>query len=445
MGQHDKAFARARIRRREVAAGDVEKLREIAPDPALLDEEADQLFVWDVTASNNRLDWYYTRMSARTLENYAEDARAGVAFLDSHNSQRLPLGRSFDAMLRRAEGANPDFEGEDLIEAVMRFYTLDNHNPGGGSITTSDFVRGLRAGLIFDVSVGFWGTQRCALCGQNYWSWDCPHIGGLEYDSLNEEGEVIGRELAWSWIDDGHVAEVSAVYDGATPGAIIEKAEREIAEGRLAPDAIRALEQRYRVDLPDLHIRSGWTRNEGGVIVPTDGTKGKRSAADEVVVSAALEDMPDELGTAEAAGAVEANTEDATGADAIAELAEVEAEMEELPEDAGETAAERVAWLVSRVAELEPLAEIGADYRRSLEDEAWKARIRAGGKSDEQAYRSKLRHYSVDDLRQEIADLEVIGSGRLKGGRQSRDTDDRQGDEVANDRRRHAPAHVYGG
>lgn len=344
--------------------------------------------------------------------------------------------------MRETPGGNPDFE-DDLLEVLASFYTLPGHNPGGGSITADDFIRGVRGGLIFDVSVGFYGSLRCALCGQQYWSWDCPHILGLEYDVVDDEGNVTGTELAWAWVEDGHLAEVSAVYDGATPGAIIEKAAREIEEGRMSPKAVTAIETRYRVRLPAPKTVSGWSETRGGVLV----ARNRRDADAEVTEPVEAPEVEAEEGLSDGeATETEEVIEVSPEADALAGIEEALAEAD-LPEEAGEDARSRIKWLLGEHARLAPLAEVGAAYRRELEDEAWKARVRAGrARDDEQVYRRKLGHYSVEELKLEIEDWEALGADRFKPGRQTRDDDERGAAPAeSDDRREHAPSHVFGG
>ena len=110
-------------------------------------------------------------------------------------------------------------------------------------VSTDDFIRGVKTGLLSDVSVGFHGgKQWCDVCRQNYMSWDCPHVAGMEYEIQGG-----GKVVATVGVDNARLSEVSAVFDGATPDATIIKAERMIAAGELKPEAVRMLEARYRM------------------------------------------------------------------------------------------------------------------------------------------------------------------------------------------------------
>jgi hypothetical protein len=52
-------------------------------------------------------------------------------------------------------------------------------------------------------------------------------------------------------IENAHLAEFSLVYDGATPGASVIRAQQEAEAGRIRPEQARLIEQRYRIHLPE--------------------------------------------------------------------------------------------------------------------------------------------------------------------------------------------------
>jgi len=137
-----------------------------AYDPAIFEERTP--FFWTAEISNDGVDAYYTRMLPSTLQNFTDAARAGISFLNSHRHNELPFGRSLDG--RMVEGGNRQ-------RVLADFFTLPGLNLNG--VTTDDFIAGVRAGIVSDVSVGFHGgTHFCDVCQQNYMSWDCPHVAG---------------------------------------------------------------------------------------------------------------------------------------------------------------------------------------------------------------------------------------------------------------------------
>lgn len=210
--------------------------------------EPDQVFMFSALISNSQIDSYFTRMSESSLRNYAEDANAGVAFLNSHNHNQLPVGYSISA--KYEEGTNDD---ETYPRVTAEFYTVRGVNING--LPTDEFIKGVQFGLIRDVSIGFsGGTYICGLCGRDYFDWDCTHIPGVEYTVIDNpeddpEDQIERTETAFVWVEDARLSEVSAVFDGATPDAMIIKAEREMKQGRLKPETKNFLERRYRIEL----------------------------------------------------------------------------------------------------------------------------------------------------------------------------------------------------
>ncbi|HMX27519.1 MAG TPA: hypothetical protein PKC13_18125 [Blastocatellia bacterium] len=218
-----------------------------ANDPGVFDQHTPIFFA--VEASNSEMDAYYTRMAKNTLQNFETNARASVSFQDSHRTRELGLGGTLDAALE---------QDGDILRLTADVFTL------GGLPDLDAFIHRWRAGIARDVSVGFYGGKHiCALCNRSIWSWDCPHIPGVEYDveTRNDQGEVTSksRQVAFAWIDGARLSEISAVYDGATPGCAILKAQREAESGRMTPDVANLLEARYR----GLHLTAAHRRWAG--------------------------------------------------------------------------------------------------------------------------------------------------------------------------------------
>jgi hypothetical protein len=88
-------------------------------------------------------------------------------------------------------------------------------------MTTDDLVKGIDAGTIFDVSVGFNATVwQCSICGNDIRNYrECSHIPGREYivESKIEKCKVLVGEGG-----DGELLELSLVYAGACNRATIK-------------------------------------------------------------------------------------------------------------------------------------------------------------------------------------------------------------------------------
>ena len=361
-------------------------------DPAMLDNMTP--FFWSAEISNGNVDSYFTHMLPSTLTNFANDATAGVSFLNSHRHNELPLGRSLRGVYE-----------QDRV--VADFYTMPGLNLNG--VTTDDFITGVKTGIVKDTSVGFTSGQMwCDVCKMDYRSWDCPHVAGMKYD-IQGGGQV----TATVGVDNARLAEVSAVFDGATPDATILKATRMIEAGELKPDAVRMLEARYRMSFAT-------KRSFPGV----DLGGGKKLE---------LEKIFNQLREVLALPA---------DGDAVATVASLVAERDRLAAES-KTATTEAETLRAKVAELEPQAKDGAQYRTDLIAEALGEGVRAyGDKFAKETYEKLLRSVSLDVIKQMKSDWLTLGNERFKGGRATVDNSQAPGkpEEKA---KRHVPESAY--
>jgi len=350
-------------------------------DPAMLDNMTP--FFWSAEISNGNVDSYFTHMLPSTLTNFANDASNGVSFLNSHRHNELPLGRSLRGVYE-----------QDRV--VADFYTMPGLNLNG--VSTDDFITGVKTGIISDVSVGFYGGQMwCDVCKMDYRSWDCPHMAGMKYD-IQGGGQV----TATVSVDNARLAEVSAVFDGSTPDATILKATRMIEAGELKPDAVRMLEARYRMSFAT-------KRSFPGV----DLGERKSKAMD-------LEKIFNQLR--------EVLTLAADG-DVLATVAALKAERDRLTSQ-NEVATQEADALRTKLAELEPQAKDGAQYRTDLIAEALGEGVRAyGDKFAKDTYEKLLRSVSLDVIKQMKSDWLTLGNERFKGGRATVDNSQAPGKE----------------
>lgn len=197
-------------------------------------------FVFAAEASNGNLDSYYTRMHESTLLNFARDLKAGVSLLRGHNHNELGVGYSFGGQYQ----ADPSGQGRGRV--IADFYSVP------GLPDTNDVIARIRGGLVRDVSVGFHGGQTiCSICGGNMWRWsECEHWPGQSYTLADGNGNGSTPVVAFGWVRDARLSEVSLVYDGATPGCIILKAQEGARAGRFTEAQIRQIEHRIHAALP---------------------------------------------------------------------------------------------------------------------------------------------------------------------------------------------------
>lgn len=345
-------------------------------------------FFWSAEISNDQVDAYYTHMLDTTLVNFANDSRAGVAFLNSHNHDELPMGRSLNGIMETGTGRK---------RVVADFFTL----PGLelSDVKTDHFITGVRSGIISDVSVGFHGGEWfCDICGGNYRRYDsCQHIAGTKVETRD------GLVVVTVGIDGARLSEVSAVYDGATPDATIVKARRMAEAGELDPKLRSTIEERYRIKLPTVRTFAGVDLQE---------------RKDKLDFEKLLNDVRTAL-------AIDANADVVSVATSVAEQAQhlrsVEADRDAI---AGKLTAEqtRAAELEAKVKELSPLAEDGRAYRTDLISEAIAEGVRAYGESfDAEMYGEVLRSATLLVIKRMKADWAKVGDKTFTGGRQTTD------------------------
>lgn len=363
-------------------------------------------FIFETESSNNSLDFYFTHMLESTLRNFVADAADGVQFLDSHNARNLGYGRTIGGRYEEDPSQQPNFAlpnpaaqlaipaPETYQRAILTTFTVPGIQFGSGGLTfasTDDFIRAARAGIVRDISVGLYGgSWVCDICGGNYRSYrSCPHLAGFEYP-LGEQGERL--VVATVSIDGAHLSEHSAVYDGATPGATIRKANRLAAAGELEPKTVELFEARYKIELPRRVQSSGVDLKKDGRQKAAEPKRGGNMDLEQLIES-------------------------------------IRGIVQEVREPNGEPLDEAVRWLVDEVARLTPLADDGRAYRNDLVTEALAEGVRAMGENfAQETYEATLRGASIETIKRMRDDWRAIGDANFPSGRQT--VNEEEGGEV---------------
>ena len=422
-------------------------------DRAIAVGAPEDAFFFEAEISSTTLDAYFTHMADSTLRNFARDAAEGVSLLDSHDGFKLGVGYS--------SGGRYEEEGENG-RVVVTFYIVPGLRFGGkhSFASSDDYIRAIRSGVVRDVSVGFYGGRWiCDQCKQPYYGQGstCNHVAGWEYD-IERDGRP-AREVATVAIHDARLSEVSLVYDGATPGAMILKAEQEAEAGRMSSADIRQFEQQYRVRLPrpssagasaiPARLARGVTTkaNAANYTLSADAEANGVREMDEEEVVVTVPTVPEADPQADEAPAVDAE------ARAMVESVRAAALESAAPQGIALDAA--VRWLndqlaqVSRqrdeaqaeVTRLQPLADQGRAYREELVNQAIAEGVRALGEAfPEETYRAMLANAPLEHVRQVRDTFTAQAAVRFPGGRQTRDL---EGDEKT-PKRDAVPAAAYG-
>ena len=197
------------------------------------DADSDDVYL-SAIISSGKLDSHGTRMTEKTLKNFAKDLKNSIQFKDSHQ-----YGHGF-GVSTGGEYENDKVRGDFTIS---KGFQLRN-----ASYPTSDeFIRAIDKKIITKVSVGFaGGTRTCSICKSEHWRGNCYHWPGRKYQVTANGKETMVRAIVE--IDDAHLVEVSAVSRGSNPDAYIEKqAKRAYAQGILPPDVQEHLEHQYEI------------------------------------------------------------------------------------------------------------------------------------------------------------------------------------------------------
>lgn len=201
-------------------------------------------------------------LAESTLRNIAADAEHGAAFMNSHRTgdmsapSELPYGQSFAGQYQ--EGI--DGEGRLSKRALIAVYMARDIQPNGqAGPSTTDLDRMFSTGALKDVSVGLRkGERLCDICGNPFGYGDgaydkkgrklCRHAMGTtrnmtpeqvkgqqDRDPRNEKG------VASYTMHNARLGELSAVYDGAVPGAGIRQVLSLAKSGEMSKDDVREM------------------------------------------------------------------------------------------------------------------------------------------------------------------------------------------------------------
>lgn len=396
------------------------------PDPTILDET--EPFFWSAEISSTRLDEYFTHMDISSLSNYAADAIAGVSFQDSHRIYQLGYGQSLHGVVR------PLDNGEVGQRVLVDFYTMPGIAMRSNTYSDTDsFIKATRAGLWRDVSIGFRGGKFiCDICGEPvYGRTECPHIPGIEY-GVGDQG--LERIIATAAVVDAHLGEVSAVYDGATPGAMLQKITDQRNQGKLDHRVIKLLCTRYNLDLPEreklwsgVDLSKSKRSTDMGKQTTNDESETRQEGQEETRQSppaqtpaaapVAFEEMPETRSILDLAGTFGAPSNKGLQASVRwlgEQLAAVRTTLKERD---------------TEIQRLTPIAADGETYKRDLIEATLKDGARAMGKSfSEATYRSILEGLSLDKIKELRAGFVQQGNEEFPGGRRTNETPEPQGE-----------------
>ncbi len=385
----------------------------------------EDVFIFPTVPSTDALDSYFWRQTIQSLENFAKDASLGIAIMNSHRTggfgklTELPMGRSFFGRVVPAQGLYEDVVAGDLGQATFAVlsaaYMLRDHTPN--DVNTDEIIRGIEGGTIFDLSVTFIPElARCELCGEDYYDYfACPHIPGVEYD----EG------LCTIASENAHIIEYSTVFDGATPGSTILKAEFAAERGMLNRVQVGMLEERYKTKITS---RKTLTVEEGIMTTKKDKTTDNKDDKDSKVRLSDADLEAEKIAAEKIAAESEEEQEEEEQ-----ETSTENVDAEERSEDGSIDDKEEEEASRDTSTELQELAEIGRTYLVQLRKSVLESGTRAlGAKFPRSLWEGLTQKMSVIELETAKADFDEQARTTFgSGGRQTAplDPDDAGGGE----------------
>lgn len=358
----------------QTASGNVEQYMDRINQMSHVQLSAEDVFVYQGIISSDAMDSYYTKMDAETsLRNYANDLKAGTPLMTYHETSQSPIGRSFDSSIDVKE------DGKTVVRGL--FYIVRHTKINGES--TDDLIRQIETGTLTEMSVGFGGI--------NLWyksSYDGKDIFESRYypGDKDENGNLV-----YYYIMDATLREVSLVYKGACPDAVVERIRNDLPNMEDAERQIQKYETRFnvRIDMPKQRSKEG-----------------KRMNIEEITRAVEKGDL--QRGELLKALKVDAITD---GQRSI---------LKELGEDAS----------IETVRSLKEKAEIGKRAFEEKLDELVKARVAIGQEFDQEKYKEQMRSMDVDFIEDQTRLFEDIKKAEFKPGRQTQKQNDEDGKAV---------------
>lgn len=358
----------------QTASGNVEQYMDRINQMSHVPLSAEDVFVYQGIISSDAMDSYYTKMDAETsLRNYANDLKAGTPLMTYHETSQSPIGRSFDSSIDVKE------DGKTVVRGL--FYIVRHTKINGES--TDDLIRQIETGTLTEMSVGFGGI--------NLW-YKSSYDGKDIYESRYYPGDKDENgNLVYYYIMDATLREVSLVYKGACPDAVVERIRNDLPNMEDAERQIQKYETRFnvRIDMPKQRSKEG-----------------KRMNIEEITRAVEKGDL--QRGELLKALKVDAITD---GQRSI---------LKELGEDAS----------IETVRSLKEKAEIGERAFEEKLDELVKARVAIGQEFDQEKYKEQMRSMDVDFIEDQTRLFEDIKKAEFKPGRQTQKQNDEDGKAV---------------
>ena len=173
---------------------------------------------------------YAIHMNRDMLNDLKQSYQTGVGLLASHNNNRLPFGRSFDAVIETDRVGDKDVDTLYIDQYIVK-YVEDGENKVPlrteiNGMTTEDIANHISVGHTFDTSIGFvMRDVKCSICKNDIRNYaECSHSPGKMYDvQVGDSTEKVRCDILAC---GGEGLENSLVYAGAVDRALIQNGKQ---------------------------------------------------------------------------------------------------------------------------------------------------------------------------------------------------------------------------
>lgn len=391
----------------------------------------DNCYVFPNLLIDNLPTDYYSIIQEPLLNQFAQDLEKGVALLLVHNNRKLPVGRSFNAYLKREYVAQA---GTDVISLYGDFYIPLGINLEGG-FTTDDVAKGIDTGINFATSIGFKAEKwTCSICGndiRDYFA--CPHIPGKKYAVEKDGKDAV--ETCYVLVGEdgvGKLLEDSLVYAGACDRAsVIRNFSADVTDFE-SSSKLQVIDT-FK-DIPvDASIYQYYTK-DGSVLVTdtkarTGGSEYLRRRSEEQVE---LDKIKEVLNKFDITFSSEEELENALGEKLSVksvDVTELEKENQELKDQlsakdeelskvnsALSEKDEQIQKLEAENKELTEKAGLAETYKADLINQALEAGIRAQGNAfPKEMFNKFLSTLSIDEIKDVIKKFDTEFASKFDG------------------------------
>ena len=344
---------------------------------------ADEVYIFPIVMCDNELDRDNEHFTVEALNQLAEKFIGKTVICDHSAKNANQTARIFSTEVVHTPSVKT-FDGQDLYQLTGKAYMLKNKS-------TQPNIDNIEAGIYKEVSVNCAvASQKCSICGQEYYGDDCIHFRGRMYDSKK-------CVLALSDVTDAY--ELSFVAVPAQPGAGVTKwytgndalKEKGMNENMNEYAKVKPMLAELGVDLDGIAKSEGKSENE----LPSL----------EAILTAVKKNVSSK------------DEEAFLTADAVKSA---------LGKD---MTSDEVLGLIKSANESAEKAKLYDDIKSKAIDNAVKSGVKAKGEAfSEDRYRKIFDSFSVDEINEQSKEWENEAKSLIPSGRKSEDPETDNGE-----------------